>query len=298
MKKLNEVVIDAMEFFESEKVTKRTFNIPKKCLVIASGNAVLTGKIIFRDHQAVFSDEGRYREILELYKDTDAVVVISASGEKHAPIIIEDLQNAHPSKKLYLFTCSENSSAATLLRKTCPENVFVTKSIPEPITYNTSTYLGMILGKTGEEPGVIKKHIFEVIQKKLDEVQWDAYEAFFILIEPEFDVVREMFVTKFDELFGGRLLGRCYTSEQTYHAKTVVPWEKELFISIGYQNSTFGNEKNRLNLPLYEGANFAAVIAVGYYTIGIIQSKFPQWFEQNADEYKKIQIKWFEEMKR
>ena len=298
MKKLNEVVVDAMEFFESERVPPLNLDVPKKCLVVASGNAVLTGKIIFKDHQAVFSDEGRYRDLLNLYEEIEAVVVISASGEKHAPIIIKDLQNSYPSKKPYLLTCSENSTAATLLRKNYPQHVFVTRSIPEPITYNTSTYLGMILGKTGEDPGKIKKHIVQVIKKKLDKVQWKAYRAFYILIEPEFDATREMFITKFDELFGGRLTGRCYTREQTYHAKTVVPWEKELFISIGYDNKTFGDKKNRLNLPLFEGANFAAVIATGYYTVGTIQTKFPQWFVKNADEYRKIQKKWFEGMRR
>jgi hypothetical protein len=101
-----------------------------------------------------------------------------------------------------------------------------------------------------------------------------------------------MFMTKFDELFGGRVNGRCYTSEQTLHAKTVVPWEKELFISFGVKNEDFGTQ--RLDVPLPQKAGFVAMVATGYYVIGHIQRQKPPWFKQHADEYARIQKALFE----
>src|ERR1035441_4045818 len=75
---------------------------------------------------------------------------------------------------------------------------------------------------------------------------------------PVFEAVHGAPATKFDELFGGRLTGRCYTTEQTLHAKTVVPWEKELFIGIGVNNEDFGTE--RLNIPLPDDAGYVAMM--------------------------------------
>ncbi len=293
MKPLMQAVVDALDFFISNPVPILNMRkIPSKCLIIGSGNAFLTGKILFKDRPAIFCDEGRYREILDLYNDREAAIVISASGEKHAPIIVDNLMKLHPSLELFLFTCNGESTAAKFLPK---ENVFITPSIQEPITYNTSTYVGMILGKTQEDPNLIKQHLIKVVQEKIRSIKFEDYKAFYILIDPKYDVVREMFVTKFDELFGGRVIGRCYTSEQTYHAKTVVPWDKELFISIGYENNTFGTE--RLIIPLLDGANFAAVIATGYYIVGTIQTRFPNWFEQNAEAYAILQKRWFDSMR-
>ena len=170
-------------------------------------------------------------------------VVISASGQKDASGIVGYLKEK---VETYLLTCNGDSAAAQLLAK---DHVIVTPRNPEPITYNTSTYLGMILAKTGEEVKPILAHI-EGEVKPLIPSDLAKYSAFYLLVEPEFDLVREMFLTKFDELFGPMLLGRCYTWRQTLHAKTVVELEKELFISLGYKNDLFGYEDCLVNIPL------------------------------------------------
>ena len=40
-----------------------------------------------------------------------------------------------------------------------------------------------------------------------------------------------------------------------------------------------------MGIPLFEGASDAAMISVGYYVIGRIQKKHPQWFFDNIDDY-------------
>jgi len=261
----------------------------RKRLVIASGNALPTGRILFSGERVVFADEGQYGAVLKANPDVDASVVISASGEKHAPIMVKDLTG----RKLrpYLITCSPQSAAARWLPA---ERVLTTRSNPEPITYNTSTYMGMILSKTRENPLEIKKHLLKAVQPRVAGLA--KFEAFYLLLPSEFEAVAPMFVTKFDELFGGRVTGRCYTVDQTLHAKTVVPWDRELFISFGYRNHDFGLSQCRLHIPLPTKAGPAFMIAAGYYVIGNLQAQMPPWFKEHAEEYKQIQKKLFDKL--
>ena len=282
IKNLNQVVLEALDLHASYELPRLEFG-PSKCrLVVASGNALPTGRIIFQGERCIFADEGQYAKALETEPAIDSVVVISASGTKHAPVIIEYLD---PRKRpAYLLTCAGSSPAAGKLPN---GRVFVTRSIPEPITYNTSTYMGMILARTREDPVKIKQHLLDRVKPTLRD--FTEFAAFYLMIRSEFDLMREMFVTKFDELFGPRLLGRCYTEQQTFHAKTVVPWDKELFISFGLINRYFGKEKRRLEVPLPEEAGPAAMLATGYYVIGCIQKQFPPWFRKNAERYRRFQ---------
>ena len=102
-----------------------------------------------------------------------------------------------------------------------------------------------------------------------------------------------MFLTKFDELFGAKISARVFTVEQAKHAKTVVPSEKELFISIGYDNTIFG--KHRWNISLPQEADYGTLMAIGYYVIGQIQKQHPPYFKQNIEKYCKEASKVFGE---
>jgi hypothetical protein len=73
------------------------------------------------------------------------------------------------------------------------------------------------------------------------------------------------------------------------HAKTVVAWNKELFISLGVNNRHFGTE--RLVVPLPTDCGFAGMVATGYFVIGHIQQQFPPWFKRNAGYYAEFQKK-------
>lgn len=286
LKNLDDIVLDALELHSSYELPHLNFGTRSRRLVVASGNALPTGRILFKNEDALFASEDQYKSVIPRIQ-TDGAVVISASGGKHAPIIIRDLLDV--GLDIFLLTCAADSPAAVLLPT---EHVYVTKQIKdEPITYNTSTYLGMILAKTREDPRKILRFIADNVEPRL--VNMARFDAFYLIIRSEFNELREMFVTKFDELFGPKVNGRCYTLDQTLHAKTVVTSEKELFISFGLKNDLFGCEKARLDIPLFDGAGPAALIAIAYYVIGKIQRQFEPWFKQSAEEYKKLQPELF-----
>jgi hypothetical protein len=291
MKNLDEVVLDALKLHGSYTLPKLRFPPSEKRLVVGSGNALPTGKVIFRGQNCVFADEGQYLAVLKRQRDIDTAVVISASGEKDAPEIVGKLRKR--GLPICLLTCADGSSAAKDLQDYPAGRVFVTRRNEEPITYNTSTYLGMVLARTRENPNLIREHLLKRVRPKLRDLP--AYAAYFLIVKPDFDAIREMLLTKFDELFGPRVTGRCYTTRQILHAKTVVPWEQELFVTFGIRNPEFGSA--RLDVPLPEPAGFAGMIATGYYVIGRIQAQLPPWFKEHADAYKARQPRLFDLLK-
>jgi hypothetical protein len=284
---LNDVVLSALDLHSSYRIPALDLPPARRRLVVASGNALPTGRIVFAGQDAVFADEGQYQALLASDKSFDGGVVISASGTKHGPVMVEHLKAAGLDP--YLLTCAPDSPAAKLLD---PSHVVATKSQPEPITYNTSTYMGMILSRTGESAAAIRKHLLDSVRPKVPDLR--KYRAFYLIVPEEFGLEIPMFITKFDELFGGRVAGRCYTLGQTLHAKTVVPWKKELFISFGEKNKLFGSA--RLDIRLPRNAGLAGMLATGYYVIGHIQKQLPAWFRKNAADYAIIQKKLFEKL--
>ncbi len=277
---LDKCVLDALDMFERTRLPKLQLHGFKRPLVVGSGNAAVTGKILFEGSDAVFADEGNYLSKIDSIGNIDGCILISASGGKHAPIIAKEVSKR--SLPVILLTNNENAPA-----RQYSDKVHVFPKNPEPYTYNTSTYLGMILAKTKENPRKIRN---SVLKMKYPSNLRD-YDAFYIIVPEEFDLIREMFQTKFDELFGPMVSGRVFTPEQTKHAKTVVPSEKELFISFGYENKLFG--KNRFNIALPKDAGFAAIMAIGYFIIGQVQKQHPQYYKENIYEYTKEASKIF-----
>ena len=95
-----------------------------------------------------------------------------------------------------------------------------------------------------------------------------------------------MLQVKFIELFGRNIARDVETSEYVQHATTIAP-SNELFISFGYENNTWGMPNNRLNIPLPKNANYAAMMAIGYYTIAQIQKQHPPYFKEHIEVYTK-----------
>jgi len=268
---LDKCVIDALELFAKHKLKPLNISRFKRPLVVGSGNAAVTGKIIFKDSDAVFADESNYKQKLKSIKDIDGGILISASGGKHAPIIAKELKKRN--KKVILITNNKNA-----LAKPYSDKMYVLPKNPEPYTYNTSTYMGIILSKTKENPKTILNHV-----KKIKTPNFKKYDSFYIIVPDEFDNLRELFLTKFDELFGPKISGRVFTPDQTKHAKTVVPSDKEMFISIGYDNKIWG--KHRYNVKLSKSAKAAEFMAITYYIIGKIQKQNPPYFKNNILAY-------------
>ena len=83
MKDLHEVVLDALELHGASPPSPVHLPPARRRLVVGSGNALPTARVVFSDEPVVFSDEGQYGRVLEVEKGVDSAVVVSASGTKH-----------------------------------------------------------------------------------------------------------------------------------------------------------------------------------------------------------------------
>ena len=293
---LKTCILGALEFLSEKKLPNpvklscltscKTGRESKRIIVVGSGNALVTGKILFNEFDAVFADESNYLSKLKSIplSSIREAILISASGGKHSIKIAKTLKSKKI--KLTLLTNNEKAKAGKYASE-----IFVFPKQREPYTYNTSTYLSMILGKTRENPQTIYRILKKINIKK----DLSKYNAFYIILPERFELLREMFVTKFDELFGPMIVGRVYTAEQTKHAKTLVESKKELFIGLGVDNRVFGIKNNRLNIKLPENIDYGTLMAVGYYVIGNIQEKQKPFFKSNLERYCKKASKIFKE---
>lgn len=278
---LDECVINALNLFAKQRPVKLNIGKFKRPLVVGSGNAAATGRIIFEKSDAVFADESNFEKKLKYIKEIDGVILISASGGKHAPIIAKTAKKYK--KEVLLLTNNEKALAKEYADKTMvfPKNT-------EPYTYNVSTYMGFILSQTGEDP----EKILDFIKTKIDKMKlpdFRQFEKYFIVVPAEFEGIIRMFHVKFMELFGRRIARDIETTEGMKHATTVVP-SKELFIVFGAENN-YG--KHNFYVPLPKNAGYGAMMAIGYYIIGKLQKAKPPWFRQNIAAYTKRASKTF-----
>lgn len=277
---LDVAVMGALELFAEHRPPK----LPRGSahpLVVGSVNAHTTGTILYADRPAVFATESTVHRVLERYDTIDGAVLISASGGKHAVGIAEILKQR--GIKTTLLTNNPHPPAAVHIAE---EDIVVFPKNREPYTYNTSTYFGMILAKTGEDAETIQSHLEREIMPRLD-LDFGAFNAFTFIVPSRFEQVVAMMRTKFDELFGPFVAGRVFTEEEIKHAKTIVTSHGECFIGLGVTNGWYGVPANRLTLPLPEPADFAAVLAIGYAAIGAIQQRHKPYFANNIAEYAK-----------
>ncbi|MBI2314468.1 hypothetical protein HYU93_00185 [Candidatus Daviesbacteria bacterium] len=277
---LDVAVLAALELFQKAPLPKIKLDVYNRPLVVGSGNAEATGRIIFQDMDAIFASESDFETKLKSIENIDGVVVVSASGGKHAPIIAKRAKEL--GKKVALITNNPDAPASEFVEK---DKVYVFPKNREPYTYNTSTYMGMILGSTREDPKVtqtfIKNHI-----DTLSFPNFSKYDKYFLIIPPRFLNIIRMLEVKFIELFGRKIARDVETSEYMKHAVTVVPSD-ELFISFGEKNNSWGEKDKRLHIPLPDNAGYAAMMAIGYYIVAQIQKQHPPYFKENIASYTK-----------
>lgn len=279
---LDVAVFGALELFEAAALP--VLPDVARPLVLGSGNAAVVGRLLFEDQDAYFADESTYKHELARHKNHIATaVIISASGGKDAVGIAQKLGQEKIST--WLFTNNErvSSSAGQYVG---PSRTIVFPKNREPYTYNVSTYMGMLFAKTHEDTKAIRTFIEEAIAKKIPDTL-GKFDAFYFILPVQFIAMKDMFLTKFDELFGARVSARVFTPAQSRHAKTVVSSETECFISFGEENTVFGNANARVHIPLPENAGYAALMAIGYYVIGQIQKQHPPYFKDNIGAYVK-----------
>lgn len=277
---LDEIVLEALDFFSENKPPKLDLENYSMPFVVGSGNAYNTGMIIFSDKAAIFADESNFKSIIESYKAViekglikDAII-ISASGEKDSVWEVELAKRY--GLKTTLLTCEENSSAAKIA-----DEVFAYRKIAEPYTYNTSTYLGMILSATQEKPEKIKGLIEKI---KLPE-NFSAYESYAFVLPDKFGNICPMLDIKKSELFGPLLSLRAFPEGHARHAKFVIPSEKELAISIGSDSQYFGHPDHKWNIDFAENLSFGTMLSLTYFLVGKIQESKPPYFKENVEEY-------------
>lgn len=277
---LDTVVLGALEMLQEREVPHLRLDGMRKPLVVGSGNAEATGRIIFAETDAIFASESSVDDKLAHIADIDEVVVVSASGGKHAPIIARKARDA--GKHVTLITNTPNSPAQQALSDSQLTALVYPKN-REPYTYNTSTYMAMIQGYTGEDAG----EIMQFIHQQVDTIQFpdfSQYNKYYLIVPPQFSGIIRMLQVKFIELFGRNIARDVETAEYVRHATTVAPSD-ELFITFGDPNTTWGNPQNRVNIPLPKSAGYVAMQAIGYYTIAQIQKAQPQYFKENIAAY-------------
>ncbi len=287
---LDTVVMGALEMLEGRDLPYIDIGNYKRPLVVGSGNAEATGRIIFDKVDAIFASESTVDDKLTNIKGIDEVVIVSASGGKHAPIIAQKAKRA--GKHVTLITNTYGSPAEQSLTE-ADITVHVFPKNREPYTYNTSTYMAMIFGYTREEVAGIK----QFIEENINTIQMPAfseYSKYYLIVPPQFAGIIRMLQVKFIELFGRNIARDVETSEYVRHATTVAPSD-ELFIAFGEPNTTWGQSNNRLNVPLPDNAGYGAMMAIGYYVISQIQKAQPQYFKENIAGYCKYISTVFEE---
>ncbi len=276
---LNLSVLKALDFFEKNQPPRLDLKKYAFPLVVGSGNAINAGIAIFGRQKAIFASESNFMAILKLYRDLikskniSHAVIISASGEKDSVWEIKAARKA--GLKTVLLTCSPNSSAAKIANE-----IYSFRKLPEPYTYNVSTYLGMLMAATGEKAETISKFILNL---KLP-AKFKKYRAYAFVLPDEWAAITPMLEIKKSELFGPNLSLRAFSYGESRHAKFVIREKDELVISFG-KNEYFGNPQNRLEIEVPKTADKAWAMAVSYFLIGLIQDSHPDYFRPNIEKF-------------
>lgn len=272
---LDETVIAALNFFIKNKPPRLNLGQFSFPLVVGSGNAFNTAQIIFSSSPAVITNESNFKKTLNAYKKLIAnktikdALIISASGEKDS--VWETKLAKKSGLKTILLTCNSKSTAAKLA-----DDVIIYKKLPEPYTYNVSTYLGIILSTSREEARNIKNFIVKLKLAK-DLKKYDSYS---FILPDEFAAVAPMLEIKRHELFGPYVSLRSFSFGEARHAKFVNNSPRELVISFG-ENKYFGLKANRLEIKMPKNMKSGLVMALAYYLIGKIQTSKPAYFKKN-----------------
>jgi hypothetical protein len=276
---LDESVLKALDFFKKNPPAKFKLKTNALHFVVGSGNAFNTGKIIFKEQPAIFASESDFHEKLIAYKSLiksgviKEALIISASGEKDATWEIEAAKKY--GLKTTLMTCSPNSSGAKLT-----DSVIAYRKIAEPQTYNISTYLGMIMSVSGEKAQDIKNTLKKLRLPK----NYTSYSAYTFVLPDEFAEITPMLEIKRHELFGPHLSLRAFSAGEARHAKFVMPWEKELVISLE-ENKYFGLPDHRFQVKMPKNYGPGLVMALTYYLIGQIQKAKAPYYKKNIAKY-------------
>jgi len=322
IRNLDKVVLDGLDFLAEVQDNNAMpdanleFKMP---LLVGSGLAINTLRIMYGDRSAVTATESNYQTEFKKWKGIDGIVIASASGGKHAPGLAAW---AGPlGIPTVLITCNPITDAAKYVNKTivipspsmnARDKIKNPNAEPEPLTYNFATYVGMMMAKSGENARAIKKYIQNEVNPVLERFgRLNDYEAFFGVVPNSLGLLAERGIVKFQELFSQQYGVDFCAEDDSKHAKTLVPtleskqiqinpetgapieYKKELFLNFGGVKPAYGPENQRLNIPLPNDVDYATATSILYYVVGKIQESHPQMFKLNCAGYTKEQTKMF-----
>lgn len=322
IRNLDQVVLDGLDFLaevrDNDAMPKFKQNYEKPML-LGSGLAINTLKIMYGDSSVVTANESNFKEEYAKAEGIDGIIIASASGGKHAPIIAEWAQTKN--LPTTLLTCNPYTTARKFVddvlvfpspSKNARDKIKNPNSEPEPLTYNFATYTGMMMAKSGESARAIRKYIQAEVDPVLEEFgDLGQYESFLGVVPNTLSLLAERGIVKFQELFSQQYGVDFCTEDDAKHAKTVTPtlaggeihvdpstekpiqYRKELFMSFGGVVPSYGPEKDRLNIPLPNDNQYAAATSILYYVVGKIQAAKAPLFKLNCAAYAKQQGEMF-----
>jgi len=273
-------VIQTLEFFQQNpppSFDRLHFSLP---FVVGSGNAYNTGLILFSDKAAVFADESNFKQLVNAYQPViekkliQDCVVVSASGEKDS--VWEVKLAKEKGLRTTLLTTKPNSPAAK-----AADTTIAFSSIAEPYTYNVSTYMGMILSATKENP----ERILNYVRQLVFPASFADYQAYSFVLPDRFQHICPMLDIKKSELFGPYLSLRAFPDGHARHAKFVIRTTDELVISIDRDNHYYGDPGGRWHIKLPSDFSSAALMAITYAIVGKIQDAKPPYYRTHIEAY-------------
>lgn len=277
---LNQDVLKALDFFSRNKPARLDLNQFKMPFVVGSEGAYFTGHNLFAGRSAIHANESNFKALIDSYKEIikegliNDAVIISASGEKDA---IWEIDYAKRNNlKATLLTCSPKSNGASIA-----DQVIVYKKIAEPYTYNFSTYFGMVISVTKEDPKKIKEFLKKIKLPK----NFKNYGYYSFILPDNHEYIAQMLKTKDEEMFGPHSMIRAYTEGKARHAKFVVRSDKELAIGLGVKNKFFGEPDKRWDIKIPAWANTGFLVSLGYYLVGLVQENNPPYFKKSVKAY-------------
>jgi hypothetical protein len=140
-----------------------------------------------------------------------------------------------------------------------------------------------VLAYTWENPTNIKNFIQDKIDSIIEKNDFSKYDSYVLVTPDKFAPVNQLFIVKFIELFGRKIARDVFSYEQMKHAITVVPNEKELFVSFGEWD--FYCNWKQIHFPLPADCDLWWIMAIGYYVIWKMQNSYQQYFKENIWNY-------------
>jgi hypothetical protein len=266
----------ALDFIGENRGFKLNLPESRRTLVVGSGNAYWTGRLIYRLSDRKFSHAEEVQAIHHIdseHEDLGDVTIVSATGSRQVVDVAKYAMDK--GLKVNSITCNPNSELKAALGERI--NEILIPSISEPPTINTASYGMMLYGITGEGPKPITDFLQEI---NAPSQGYATYDSFSTILPDSMLELGRMASWKMHEIFG-RSRGTLGTNAtQLIHGGAVRDSDRELFIGIGVGGKVFDRirrvpppEEKRHIVSLPAGFGPLGYFMTTYHIIGMIQEQ-------------------------